>query len=97
MLAKLEELTGVDFKKIKFNDEKVYRMLWDKTIIYDQLTPAQIELFETQFDKPGLNNGLPEISTDFIGGMMKNLKPTTFEEIVKIEGISHKNSSMLCD
>ena len=26
-----------DFNKIKYNDEKVYRMLWDKTVIYDKI------------------------------------------------------------
>ena len=82
-------MSGIDFDKIKYNDEKVYRMLWDKTVIYDQLEPEQIEAFEKHFDRDGLNNGLPEISTVFLGGMIKNLKPTTFEELVRIEGLSH--------
>ena len=82
-------MSGIDFNKIKYNDEKVYRMLWDKTVIYDQLEPEQIEAFEKHFDRDGLNNGLPEISTVFLGGMIKSLKPTTFEELVRIEGLSH--------
>ena len=90
-LAKLREVSGIDFNKIKYNDEKVYRMLWDKTVIYDQLEPEQIEAFEKHFDRDGLNNGAPELSTTFLGGMIKNLKPTTFEELVRIEGLSHKN------
>ena len=90
-LAKLREASGIDFNKIKYNDEKVYRMLWDKSVIYDQLTPEQQEAFEKHFDRDGLNNGAPELSTTFLGGMIKNLKPTTFEELVRIEGLSHKN------
>ena len=90
-LAKLKEASGVDFKTIKFNDERVYRMLWDKSVIYEQLTPEQVKLFEEQFDRPGLNNGCPEISTIFLGQMIEKLKITTFEELVKVEGISHKN------
>ena len=74
-LAKLREASGIDFNKIKYNDEKVYRMLWDKTVIYDQLEPEQIEAFEKHFDRDGLNNGAPELSTTFLGGMIKNLKP----------------------
>ena len=96
-LAKLRELTGIEPKSFKKNDEKLYRLLWDKTIIYNQLTEEQKQLFETQFDKTGLNNGLPELSTDFLGQMMYLLKPTTFEEVVKIEGISHKNLSLPCE
>jgi DNA polymerase-3 subunit alpha (Gram-positive type) len=91
-LAKLREASGIDFNKIKYNDEKVYRMLWDKTVIYDQLEQEQIEAFEKHFDRDGLNNGLPEISTVFLGGMIKNLKPTTFEELVRIEGLSHRTN-----
>ena len=89
-LAKLKEASGVDFKTIKFNDERVYRMLWDKSVIYEQLTPEQVKLFEEQFDRPGLNNGLPEISTVFLGGMIKKLTPVCLSDIIKIEGLSHK-------
>ena len=96
-LAKLKEASGVDFKTIKFNDERVYRMLWDKSVIYEQLTPEQVKLFEEQFDRPGLNNGCPEISTIFLGQMIEKLKITTFDELVKVEGISHYKSSILCD
>lgn len=96
-LAKLKEASGVDFKTIKFNDERVYRMLWDKSVIYDQLTPEQVKLFEEQFDRPGLNNGLPEISTVFLGGMIKKLTPVCLSDIIKIEGLSHKQIPILCD
>lgn len=89
-LAKLKEASGVDFKTIKFNDERVYRMLWDKSVIYDQLAPEQIKLFEEQFDRPGLNNGAPELSTVFLGGMIKKLTPVSLGDIIKIEGLSHK-------
>ena len=88
-LAKLREVSGVDFKTIKFNDEKVYRMLWDKSVIYDQLTQEQIDKFEREFDKNGLNNGLPEFSTDFLGQVCSSIKPTTFSDVVRINGITH--------
>ena len=88
-LAKLREASGIDFNKIKYNDEKVYRMLWDKSVIYDQLTPEQQEAFEKHFDKPGLNNGLPEFSTDFLGQVCGSIKPVAFDDVVKINGITH--------
>ena len=88
-IAKLKEASGVDFKTIKFNDERVYRMLWDKSVIYEQLTPEQVKLFEEQFDRPGLNNGLPEFSTVFLGEVCSSIKPLTFADVVKINGITH--------
>ena len=92
-LAKLKELTGVDPEDrniVKVNDERVYRLFWDKTIIYDQLTKEQQELFETQFSRPGLNNGTPELSTTFLGQMLKDLTPVCLNDIIQIEGLSHK-------
>ena len=88
-LAKLREASGVDFNKIKYNDEKVYRMLWDKSVIYDQLTPEQQEAFEKHFDRDGLNNGAPEASTTYVSGLLSKLKITTFAELVTLQGISH--------
>ena len=80
MLEFLAELTGIAAEQVPLDD------------------PGTLELFSTQ--KPlGLTAkalgtdlgvlGIPEFGTDFVQGILKMVRPKTFDELVRISGLSH--------
>ena len=81
MIRMLEDLTGVDAKLIRLDDEKVLSL-------FDNLSALGI----TPEDLDGCDLGslgIPEFGTDFVMQMLRDTKPKTFSDLVRISGLSH--------
>jgi len=79
-LKMLSDITGVSLDEIPFDDPKVLTIFSSPKIL--GVTPEQI-MCETG------TLGVPEFGTKFVIEMLKDTKPKTFAELVKISGLSH--------
>lgn len=69
-----------DAKDIPVDDRDVYKLLSGTEII--QLSSSDINSEVASY-------GLPEFGTNFVRGMLRDSRPQTFSELVKISGLSH--------
>ncbi|MBU1144829.1 MAG: PolC-type DNA polymerase III [Firmicutes bacterium] len=69
-----------DPKDIPVDDKEVYRLLSGTDVI--GLTSSEISSEVASY-------GIPEFGTNFVRGMLKDSRPQTFSELVKISGLSH--------
>ncbi|WP_408954508.1 PolC-type DNA polymerase III [Natroniella sp. ANB-PHB2] len=76
----LQDLTGVDPQEISLEDE-------DTMAIFSSIEPLGVSQEEVGVELGTL--GIPEFGTSFVRGMLKETKPTTFAELVRISGLSH--------
>ncbi len=81
MIRMLEDLTSVDAKLIRLDDEKVLSL-------FDNLSALGL--------KPEVLGGcdlgclgVPEFGTDFVMQMLRDTRPKTFSDLVRISGLSH--------
>lgn len=65
---------------IPVDDKEVYRLLSGTEVL--GLTKEDLRSDVASF-------GVPEFGTNFVRGMLKDSKPSTFAELVKISGLSH--------
>ncbi len=81
MIRMLEDLTGVDAKKVRLDDQKVLSL-------FDNL--SALGLKKEDLDGCDLGSlGIPEFGTDFVMQMLRDTKPKTFSDLVRISGLSH--------
>ncbi len=80
VIRMLQDLTGIDPKTIPL-DDKVTMSLFTSTKALG-VTPEQINSQVGSF-------GVPEFGTKFVRDMLVDTKPTTFEELIRISGLSH--------
>jgi DNA polymerase-3 subunit alpha (Gram-positive type) len=76
----LEDLTGVDAKKIRLDDKKTLSLFSGPEAL--GLTPEEL----------GVNTGtlgIPEFGTKFVRQMLEDTKPSNFSHLVRISGLSH--------
>lgn len=76
----LSDMSGVDAVKIDLSDK-------DTMSIF-----SSTEKLGIKHDYSNINNGslgIPEFGTNFVRGMLEDTKPTTFEELIRISGLSH--------
>ena len=76
----LEDLTGVDAKKIPLDDKATMSLFTGTDAL--GVTPEDIGSTVGTF-------GVPEFGTKFVRQMLVDTKPTTFTELVRISGLSH--------
>lgn len=76
----LSDDTGLDALKIDLSDP-------DTMTIFHGTEKLNIKHDYTNIDTGSL--GIPEFGTGFVRQMLKDTKPTTFEELVRISGLSH--------
>ena len=76
----LEDLTGVDAKKIPLDDKKTMSLFTGTEAL--GVTPEEISSTVGTY-------GVPEFGTKFVRQMLVDTKPTTFAELVRISGLSH--------
>ena len=80
MLHMLEELTGVNFKKIPLDDQKVLSLF------------SSPEALGVTKEEIGCNTGtfgVPEFGTAFVRQMLEDTHPSTMQELIRISGLSH--------
>ena len=80
MIRMLQDITGVDPQKIPLDDKETMSIFSSTKAL--GLTPEQIH-------SPVGTFGVPEFGTKFVRGMLEDTKPTTFEELLRISGLSH--------
>ena len=79
-LRMLQDLTGIDVKTIPFDDKETMGIF---------LSPKPLGVTKEQILNETGTLGVPEFGTPFTIGMLKDTKPTTFSELIKISGLSH--------
>ena len=80
VIRMLQDLTGVDPKSIPLDDKE--------TMSIFSSTDALGVTKEEIHSEVG-TYGVPEFGTKFVRGMLVDTKPTTFEELIRISGLSH--------
>ena len=80
VIRMLQDLTGVDPKTIPLDDKKTMSLFTSTEAL--GVSPKQIHSNTGAY-------GIPEFGTKFVRGMLDDTKPTTFEELIRISGLSH--------
>lgn len=81
MIKMLEDLTGLDAKKIRLDDTRVLTLFHDLSAL--SITSKDLDGCELGC------LGIPEFGTDFVMQMVKDTKPKSFSDLVRISGLSH--------
>ena len=76
----LEEISGIDPKTIPMNDPETMR-------IFSSVDTLMIDT--TKNTEATGAAGIPEFGTPFVRGILEMTRPTTFDELVRISGLSH--------
>jgi len=80
MIRMLQDITGVNPQKIPLDDKKTMSIF---------SSTREIGVLATQINSEVGTLGVPEFGTKFVRGMLVDTKPKTFEELVRISGLSH--------
>ena len=80
VIRMLERLTGVDAKKLPFDDHATMSLFYSTDAL--KLTPEQLK-------SPVGTLGIPEYGTRFVRQMLEETRPACFSELVRISGFSH--------
>ncbi len=80
VIRMLQDITGVDPHKIPLDDKETMSLFSSTKAL--GVTPEQIHSEVGSF-------GIPEFGTKFVRGMLLDTRPTTFEELLRISGLSH--------
>ena len=80
MIRMLYDITGIDPTKVPLDDKETMSIFSSTKAL--GVSPEQIHSEVGSF-------GVPEFGTKFVRGMLVDTKPTTFEELLRISGLSH--------
>ena len=80
VIRMLQDITGIDPTKVPLDDKATMSLFQGTEAL--GVTPEQIK------SKVG-SYGVPEFGTKFVRGMLVDTKPTTFDELIRISGLSH--------
>ena len=80
MIRMLFDITGIDPTKVPLDDKETMSIFSSTKAL--GVTPEQIHSEVGSF-------GVPEFGTKFVRGMLVDTKPTTFDELIRISGLSH--------
>ena len=80
VIRMLQDLTGIDPKTIPLDDKDVISLFTSTKALGET---------EEQIGSSIGNFGIPEFGTKFARDMLIDTKPTTFEELIRISGLSH--------
>ncbi|MBL0388951.1 PolC-type DNA polymerase III [Tumebacillus sp. ITR2] len=86
VIRMLQDLTGLDPKKIPTSDPKVMSLFsGTDALTIDPDNPVTPKMIRS---KTG-TYGIPEFGTKFVRQMLEDTKPATFSELLQISGLSH--------
>ncbi len=80
MIRMLKDITGIDPTKVPLDDKETMSIFSSTKAL--GVTPEQIKSEVGSY-------GVPEFGTKFVRGMLVDTKPTTFDELIRISGLSH--------
>lgn len=80
VIRMLQDITGIDPTKIPLDDKE--------TMSIFSSTKA-LGVSQEQIHSQVGSFGIPEFGTKFVRGMLVDTKPTTFDELIRISGLSH--------
>ncbi len=80
VIRMLYDITGIDPTKVPLDDKDTMGIFSSTEPL--GVTPEQIKSEVGTY-------GVPEFGTKFVRGMLVDTKPTTFEELIRISGLSH--------
>jgi len=80
VIRMLQDITGIDPKTIPLDDKETMSIFTSTKAL--GVTAEQINSQVGSF-------GVPEFGTKFVRDMLVDTKPTTFEELIRISGLSH--------
>ncbi len=80
VIRMLQDLTGIDPTKVPLDDKDTMSIFSSTDAL--GVTPEQIKSEVGSY-------GVPEFGTKFVRGMLLDTKPTTFDELIRISGLSH--------
>lgn len=80
IIKNLEDLTNTKIEDIPFDDEKVLSL-------FSSTEALGINSDDLKFGVGTI--AIPEFGTNFVRGMLKDTKPKTFSDLVRISGLSH--------
>jgi DNA polymerase-3 subunit alpha (Gram-positive type) len=80
MMRMLQDITGVEPQNIPLDDKETMSIFSSTKAL--GVTKEQINSEVGTF-------GVPEFGTKFVRGMLVDTRPTTFEELIRISGLSH--------
>ena len=81
MIRKLHDLSGFDPRQVPLDDKETMKL-------FTSLEPLKIEGDDILGHFSGAA-AIPEFGTKFVRGMLEDTKPTTFDELLRISGLSH--------
>ncbi len=85
MLRKLQDITGIPPQKVPLHDPEVFGKILSLFTGPEALGLTAEELGVAESG----TLGVPEFGTSFVRGMLKETKPSTMEELIRISGLSH--------
>jgi DNA polymerase-3 subunit alpha (Gram-positive type) len=80
VIKMLEDITGVSAEEVPLDDEETMKIFYGSDGF--PLTSNELELTVGTL-------GIPEFGTRFVRQMLKQTKPKTFSELIRISGLSH--------
>ena len=80
VLRMLKDLTGLDPRTIPLDDPETMSIYSSDKALGVSLEPLDCDVGSI---------AIPEFGTNFVRGMLKETRPTTMEELVRISGLSH--------
>ena len=80
VIRMLQDITGIDPTKVPLDDKETMSIFSSTDAL--GVTPEQIHSQVGSF-------GIPEFGTKFVRGMLVDTKPKTFDELIRISGLSH--------
>ncbi len=85
MLRKLQDITGIAPQAVPLHDPEVFAKIISLFTSPEALglTAEELKVAESG------TLGVPEFGTSFVRGMLKETRPSTMEELIRISGLSH--------
>ncbi len=80
MIRQLQDMTGVDPLKVPIKDDKVMTIF---------IGTEGLDIKDPNYKFTHGSYGIPEFGTKFVRQMLDDIQPTSFEELVRISGLSH--------
>lgn len=80
VIRMLQDITGIDPTKVPLDDKETMSIFSSTNAL--GVTPEQIHSEVGSY-------GIPEFGTKFVRGMLVDTRPKTFDELIRISGLSH--------